>query len=268
MSDAGQKLRLIREKLGLTLRDVETCSGRLAKRYKNEEYAIPMSRLSDIENKGVVPSIYRLYTLAATYHCDFIDLLQMFGIDLHALRSDSAASAPAKTHRVEALAATSTLEMPVRMDPSFDLSRTSNMGRLIEQWGTLPVAHLKSLAQDNYTYGYIGMEDFTMYPLLMPGSFIQVDETKDEVQEGVWRSEYERPIYFVETRDEHICCWCSIRGEVITLQPHPLSPVPVRLMRYPREAEVVGQIVGIAMRLDQFSRPAALPESKAPTRLN
>jgi len=33
------------------------------------------------------------------------------------------------------------------------------------------------------------------------------------------------------------------------LQPHPLSPVPVRILKHPQEAEVLGQVVGVAMSL-------------------
>ena len=58
--NAGQKLRTARENLGLTIRDVETASARLAARYGVEEYNIPLSRLSDIETKGVTPSVFRL----------------------------------------------------------------------------------------------------------------------------------------------------------------------------------------------------------------
>jgi len=61
----GQKLRSLREVLGYTMRDVEAGSLQVSRRLGNEEFAIPPSRLSDIETKGVVPSIYRLYTLAA-----------------------------------------------------------------------------------------------------------------------------------------------------------------------------------------------------------
>ena len=68
------------------------------------------------------------------------------------------------------------------------------MARMIEQWGVVPLTYLSTLADDRYTYGYIGTEDFTMYPLLPPGSFVQIDETKNRVVEGVWRSEMERPI--------------------------------------------------------------------------
>jgi len=91
-----------------------------------------------------------------------------------------------------------------------------------------------------------------MYPILPPGSFVQVDESRDKVMEGSWRSEYERPIYFLETRDGHTCCWCTLTREEIILQPHPLSPMPPRVLRYPQQAEVIGQVVGVAMRLGEW----------------
>lgn len=266
--DAGQKLRILRERLGYTLRDIETSSTRLALKLNNDEYAIPLSRLSDVETKGVVPSVFRMYTLAVLYRLDFHDLMSWYGIDLARMPADLKAAEPRNTHPNN-LPAAEQVEVPVRLDPSFDLKRTSNLGRMIEQWGVVPLAHLKPLAENGFTYGYIGSEDYTMYPLLLPGTFIQVDESKDEVVEfGAWRSEYERPIYFVETRDGHFCSWCSVKGDCIVLQPHPLSPVPVRIMRYRQEADVIGQVVGIAMRLDQLSVPAPLPDSKAPARLN
>ena len=76
---------------------------------------------------------------------------------------------------------------------------------------------------------------------------MQVDESKDTVSSGGWRSEYERPIYFVETRQGHICSWCTLVGDEIILQSHPLSPVPTRILKYPQEADVIGQVVGVAM---------------------
>ena len=67
MLPAGKSLRTLREKLGLTMRDVENSSARIADKYRNEEFSIPPSRLSDIETKGIFPSIYRLYTLSVIY---------------------------------------------------------------------------------------------------------------------------------------------------------------------------------------------------------
>jgi hypothetical protein len=133
---------------------------------------------------------------------------------------------------------------------------------MIEDWGAVPLQYLQDLAKRKYTYAYIGMDDLTMYPLILPGSFVQVDEDLDRVQEGKWRSEFERPIYFIETRDGYLCSWCSLRKGEIILQSHPLSPVPPRILKHPQEAEVIGQVVGLAMRLGE-RLPAREPEKQS-----
>ena len=99
-----------------------------------------------------------------------------------------------------------------------------------------------------------------MYPLLPPGSFIQVDPAANTLAEGHWRSEYERPIYFLELRDGYTACWCSLKGECLILQPHPLSPAPVRMLKQSYEVEILGRVVGIAMRLDGVLLPFAEPQ--------
>jgi len=249
---AGQKLRALREDLGLTIRDVETASARIADRHGNEDFAISLSRLSDIETKGMLPSIYRFYSLAVIYRLDLRELLSWYGVNANEVAADLALVAPPRSHKVEALGSTLAVRMPVKLDPAFDSRRTSNLGRMIERWGVVPLAFLAQFANTKYTYGYIGSEDFTMYPLLLPGSFVQIDESKNQVGSGMWRAEYERPIYFVETREGYRCCWCTRKGEQIVLQPHPLSPVAVRILRHPQDAEVIGQVVGVAMRLGEW----------------
>jgi len=268
MQPGGQSLRALREQLGLTMRDVETASAAIAARHKSDEFAIPPSRLSDIETKGVVPSIYRIYSLSVIYRRDARELLSFFGVDLNKTSEDLDVAHPPKSHLSQALQTSSFAHIPVRLDPSFDLRFTVNMGRVVEQWGVVPLSYLDQLADRKYTYGYIGSEDFTMYPILPPGTFIQVDESRNRVVEGGWRSEYERPIYFIETRDGYICSWCSLQQDGLVLQSHPLSPVPVRLLKHPQEAEVIGQVVGVAMRLGEWSTVESLPGSRAREALN
>ncbi|HEY4767008.1 MAG TPA: helix-turn-helix transcriptional regulator [Candidatus Sulfotelmatobacter sp.] len=268
MLPAGKSLRTLREKLGLTMRDVETSSACVADKYRNEEFSIPPSRLSDIETKGILPSIYRLYTLSVIYRRDIRELMSWYGVDLNNMAADLGLVSPPKSHVSDALAGLSSVQVPVRMDPGFDERRTTNLGRMVEQWGLVPIAYLAQFANTDFTYGYVGTQDFTMYPILPPGSFIQVDESKNKVMEGSWRSEYERPIYFVETREGHTCCWCSMRKEEIILQPHPLSPAPIRILRHPQEAEVLGQIVGVAMKLTEWHALDASPVSKGQATLN
>jgi hypothetical protein len=232
------------------MREVESASLLIARRHDNEEFAIAPSRLSDFETKNVIPSFYRLYSLAVIYRRDFRELLTWYDVDLNMVSADMDFVAPPKSHVTEALAAISLVHMPVKFDPSFDPRQTINFGRMVEAWGLVPLAHLTQFASCQYTYGYIGSEDLTMYPILPPGSFVQVDESRNQVLTGGWRSEYERPIYFVETRGGHVACWCALKGSSeIVLTPHPLSPVSPRTLRTPQEAEVIGQIVGIALKL-------------------
>jgi len=268
MLPAGKSLRALRERLGLTMRDVENSSALIAERHRNEEFSIPPSRLSDIETKGILPSIYRLYTLSVIYRRDMHELLAWYGIDMHNIAADLGLFMPPKSHVSNALASMSHAQVPMRMDPGFDSRRTTNLGRMVEQWGLVPLSYLTQFAKSEFTYGYIGQDDFTMYPILPPGSFIQVDESRNKVVEGSWRSEYERPIYFVETRDGHTCCWCSLRRDDVILQPHPLSPVPVRILKHPQEAEVLGQVVGVAMKLTEWRALDSSPNSKAQPALN
>jgi transcriptional regulator with XRE-family HTH domain len=266
MEDAGQLLRSLREQLHLTVRDVEAASSRLATRHRNAEFAISISRLSDIETKGILPSIYKIYTLAVIYRRAFSDLLAWYGIDLTNAPHDAGVLELPHSHLLPP-AEGGAMKVPVRLDPAFDVRKTTNIGRMIQNWGLVPLAHLGALMDSEFTYGYIGSDDLTMYPLLLPGSFVQVDESRDHVEERLWRSEYERPIYFVESREGFICCWCSVKGEKIILQPHPLSPVQPRILRYPQEAEVIGQVVGVAMRLGDVSLDDA-PRSPARPKLN
>lgn len=268
MVTPGLHLRTLREQLGLTMRDVETASSRVAARHGNDDFAISLSRLSDIETKGIVPSIYRLYSLAVIYRYDFRELLGWYGIDVNDAAGDIGVAVPPKSHLARVLEGPLSVRMPVRLDPAFDPRRTANLGRMIEQWGVVPLSYLEQFSNTHYTYGYIGSEDFTMYPILQPGSFVQIDESKNKVLQGMWRSEYERPIYFVETRAGYSCCWCTLKGDQLVLQPHPLSPMQIRMLRHPQDAEVIGQVVGVAMRLGEWSPNERGTEVKERAALN
>ncbi len=252
MSLAGMALRKIRDSLGLTMRDVEKASETVSRLHGSLEYLIAPSRLSDIETKGVVPSVFRFYSLAAIYHRPSRELFQLYGIDLDGTNADWDASRPVNSHLVKLENEPGVCEIPVKLEPGFDVRETSEVGRLVKQWGTVPFSLLAHLVSPDYTYGFIGIEDFTMDPILPPGTFVQVDASKRVVAQHLWRSEYERPIYFVQTREGLTCCWCSLGFNSLVLEPHPLSPAPIRILKYPQEAEVIGQVVGVAMRLGRF----------------
>lgn len=256
MEEAGQKLKRARERLNLRYRDVEEASSRIAERHGSDEFAIALSRLADIENKGTVPSIYRLYSLAAIYRLDFSELLEWYGLDLALLPADSASSVQIeRTHLIGfASNARGEVQIPLSLDPGIDLRRTTYLSRMIQRWGKLPLMLLNGLDLKNYRYGYIGSEDWTMYPLLQPGSLVIIDETHRKIIEAGWANEYDRPIYFFEHRNGYACSWCHLSGSRLLLQPHPASLSTPEIYNFPEEIDVIGQVTGVAMRLDQGKR--------------
>ena len=101
----------------------------------------------------------------------------------------------------------------------------------------------------NGVYGFVGMADRTMYPIIRPGSIVQIDQNQRKISSIKWQNEHERPIYFIELRGEYICSWCEMREGHLSAVPHPNSKCEVRRFSYPREAEIVGRVVGVTMRL-------------------
>ena len=97
-------------------------------------------------------------------------------------------------------------------------------------------------------------DDWAMYPLLQPGSLVVIDETRRKVTDSGWANEFERPIYFFEHRKGYACCWCNLTENHLVLQPHPASLCSPEIYAYPEEIDVIGQITGVAMRLDAGRR--------------
>ena len=247
----GEQLRELRNRLGVTTREVEEFSRTIAEDRQNEEFYISNAWLTQLENKNSIPSIYKLYSLSVIYRTKFNDLLVVFGIDLTATSRYQLALPLQNTHLTsfEPPDPGKSITFPVRFDKSFNLETTSLIARMVEVWGEIPIAMIQKLDVRHCQYGYIGMQDYTMHPLLRPGSFVQIDNQATRMQASEWRTEFDRPIYFVELRDGYACSWCEVRGSQLTLIPHPLSGCTIRQFVYPSEAEIVGQVTGVAMRL-------------------
>jgi len=247
----GEQLREIRNRLGITTREVEEFSRTIAEDRQNEEYCLSNPWLTQLENKSSIPSIYKLYSLSVIYRAKLDDLLAIFGIDLSAIPRYQMALPLQNTHLAsfESPDPEKTVTFPVRFDKGFSLETTSLISRMVEIWGEVPIALLQRLDVRHCQYGYIGMDDHTLDPLLRPGSFVQIDSRPTRLQTSEWRTEFDRPIYFVELRDGYACSWCEVRGSQLTLIPHPLSGCMIRQFAYPSEAEIIGQVTGVAMRL-------------------
>jgi hypothetical protein len=233
------------------LREVQEASAILAAEEKNDQFYISAARLFQIENECSAPSAFKMFSLCAIYGLDYLDLLGRYGVDpdrVHCYRArlPLAATRPVsfKIHRPG-----TSITFPARIDPGFRWETTQLMNRAVAVWGELPAALLTHFNPREHIWGYVGLEDFTMFPILRPGCLVMVDDRRRRVIQKEWENEHERPIYFVELRDAYRCAWCQLDGRRLTLIPNPMSPVPAQTFSYPDDAEIVGQVVGIAMRI-------------------
>jgi transcriptional regulator with XRE-family HTH domain len=249
MEDAGQKLKRVRERLGLKFRDVEEASARIAARHGNDEFTVALSRLADIENKGTIPSFYRLYSLCAIYRLGMEEILSWYQVNLSELPADAATTQLGRTHLVEFRPVDGEVQAPLSLDPGLDLSKTVFLSRLIQRWGRIPLMLLNHIDLKELRYGLIGTGDWSMFPLIPPGSLVVIDDTKRRIATSGWTSEHDRPIYFLEHRDGYACGWCTLRDGRLTVQPHPASICDPQVYEYPDQIEVIGQVTHVAKTL-------------------
>jgi hypothetical protein len=248
---AGHRLNELRVRLGLSTRDVQAKSQQIATEKQNQEYYLSHAWLTDIEKGKFIPGIFKLYSLSAIYHRRFSEIASFFGLRIADLGRDSASIGLPKTHLLDSVedAAVMNVSLPVEFKPDFRFEKTNLLARVVEKWDEVPVGLLQHLDLRKSTYGYIGLEDFTLYPLIRPGSLVEIDAKQRKIASVKWKTEFERPIYFTELRDGYVCSWCEIdRGELIVI-PHPHSHQEVRRFDYPSQAEIVGRVTGVAMRI-------------------
>jgi transcriptional regulator with XRE-family HTH domain len=249
----GKYLKEVRERLGLTLREVQEASRRLALQECNWAMYISAARLDQIENSpngNSEPSNHRLLSLSAIYGVDFLQILGSYGIRPDRVHEFRRVLNDKETHPIstELHDLGTMVTVPLRMDPRFRWETTQLINSMVAVWGEIPACLLTNFNPREHILGLVGLEDRTMSPLIRPGALIWVDGKRRRVATGEF-SETERPIYFVELRDGYRCAWCQVDEGVLTLIPHPSSGVAVQTFNFPDDAEIVGQVAGIAMRL-------------------
>jgi transcriptional regulator with XRE-family HTH domain len=244
-------LRELRERLGLSLREVEDASAILAAEESNQEMYISSSRLGQIENESSPPSDFKILSLSAIYGVDFLDLLKRYGVRPDCIHKYRRKVGRQFTHPVSTTLhdPESTVTIPMRVDPRFRWETTQFVNNVVAIWGEIPAAMLMHFNPREHIYAYVGLQDYTMFPLIRPGALLMVDDKRNRIVQEGWQNEYERPIYFVEMHDGYRVAWCELKAGKLTLLSYPTSPVSTQTVNFPGDAEVVGQVVGVAMRI-------------------
>jgi len=257
MNPPGLRLRQTREALGLTYRDVERASYQIAVKRGRPDFILHISRLADIENRGVVPSLHKLYSLAAILHLDALEISSWYEAPFRQTSNDGASFPPPRTYL------SSCPLPPVLPHPTENPLGSENTELLQRRPATVvPMPQAESHGYGKHRYGFVGLSDRRMMPLLRPGSTVLIDTTLRRIEDAEWSNEYDRPMYFVEIRNGYRCGWFQKDKTRLIMQPHTLSRCAPEAWRTPDDAEVIGQVVGVISYLGEpwTYRPSAIPE--------
>jgi transcriptional regulator with XRE-family HTH domain len=249
--EAGKRLRAERERLRLSSRAVERISQRIAQEKKNQALYVSHNWVTDVENGKFVPSFPKLYSLSLIYECDITELFALFGLNVRDLGKERGLISLPYTHLIRPgmEQAETITASPPDLREKVSLEHTNLVHRMLQGVGEIPLFMLQRGDPRHSLYGYIGSEDYTLEPLIRPGSLVQIDARQTKITKGVWLSEHDRPVYFTELRDSYACSWCELDGSQLLLIPSPQSQMPIRQVRYPQDAEIVGRVTVVTMRI-------------------
>lgn len=247
MERIGAKLHAVRRKWGLTLREVEDRSVRLAEEWGNPSYRISASWLARVERDDRDLSAAKLIVLAAIFSIPAEQLLALCpagnGSPLPYDQASSPNTTLLLTNGVLAEQARSWLPESVIFQPIPDKTT------LLPPEDYLP---------SHYRYGVLGLDN-PLDPMIRSGSFLFINTQRRTIaHRREWTNEFDRPIYFLFTRAGYVCGWCDLdkEAEWLTLVPHSLSYSSGMRWKYRKEVEVIGRIAGVLQRLEEVQPPA------------
>ena len=135
------------------------------------------------------------------------------------------------------------------------------MHRLLTVWSDVPLLLMLDIDRERGPLVLVGLADRMMWPLLPPGSLLQLDSKVRTVENRPWL-EFERPIYLVEYRGKFHVCHAQRRGDTLRLISHPESLAPPSLSVPSKEAKVRGQVTPIFRPLPARGSLAGRPNTR------
>jgi transcriptional regulator with XRE-family HTH domain len=244
MAGIGATLRALRQRWQLSLREVEQRSRSIARERGDLSFQFSASWLARLESDEHELTVNKLVALAEIYSIPADQLIR------------AASPGNAATLTLDQLPSPSAATLPIEglRKPQADdlLSDTSFPDRSPNETALLQTENASSRMP--FLRGIIGKLDLTLDPMIPAGSIVQIDTRKREISpKRDWTDEFQRPIYFLKTKDGNFCGWCELDkdSQWLTLIPHPLSPAPSRRWKYRKEAENLGRVMSVVIRLGE-----------------
>lgn len=244
-AEPGQRISELLAIKRVRPRDIEQKSRLIADARGNSGFYISHASLAAIK-AGALPSIYKVFSLAACCGVSYAHLLSLFGIVESQVLADDQAPISVNEEALE----TPVLEgHSFRFRLNFDVRVPPRETRLVsgedQDLQLLPACLTSSLEPKRFLYAVVGLNDHGMSDIIPPGSLVEVDRDRTEVPNAGWSTLQQRPIFLVWHEEGYGCGWCQITKNQLLLIPHPGSTRRVLQLKLPSEAVIIGQIVHI-----------------------
>lgn len=254
----GERIRQRRMELRLRPSQIERMSNYFSLRLQDPRCVISHSTLAGIE-AGAIPSFHKILTLAYCLRVTDEQILEWYGIDLAAVRPILRQRAAGQEQASGmARAVPNHLHFPFRWPSEPAPPRT---GLFEAKAKGLPAAQ-----QQRFRYARVGSQDDSMDDILPPGCIVRIDTHQRHVVTFPWQTMWHRPIYLVWHAYGHTCCWCQQNGPDLSLIYHPASNYPIRRMRVPKQANIIGRAVSVWTQEDMSMEFPGVESSRMPTR--
>jgi len=192
----NHNLKALRISRNVTVREVEAESLKIAKVRSDKRFYISNARLTQLENDPTSePALSKLFSLSEIYQVRITELMRFYNVDPDEVDKYSTIAKPCETCLLSNVPAVYRASEFVK-----NLVKQPEKTTLLPQARDHETQAAKCDPNDQVSYGYIGLDDFNMYPLIRPGSLVSLDPTQNKLRPTVWRTEYDRPIYFLEYR--------------------------------------------------------------------
>jgi transcriptional regulator with XRE-family HTH domain len=216
MAGIGARLRAIRQQWGLSLREVEQRSQSIARVRGDSSFQVSVGWLARLESDGHELTVNKLIALAEIYSTPIDQLLRSnYPRNAEPLTLDQLPSRSATTLPMEGSGKSQAKHL--LSDPPFPDQSPDETTLLPKNSAPSPTP---------YRRGIIGRLDLTLHPMIPPGSIVQIDTTNRAIlSRKNWTHEFQRPVYFLRTREGCVGGWRELdrNSEWLTLIPHPLS---------------------------------------------
>jgi len=255
---AGPKLKSLRNRRNITVREVEQASRRIADVKGDKRFCISNGWLAQLENGASEPSICKLFSLSVIYRTNFLDLVRLYNVDVDEKEKYEPVANPYLTQLISHKRDNALWSEIPAQNEQLATTLTPELEAIERAQAAVDGNHAPHMIN-----GHLGLADFTMYPMIRPNALLRIDTSQNKLSAVAWHNEYERPIFFIELRDAYACGWCELQGNQLLIIPHQSSAVGVRRFTCPREAEIVGRVVGYSTNCaDLESESVKVPRRK------